>query len=639
MILLSFLSSLMLLPLQDTSKKEMSYNLNEIVLTSSRIPKPIKDVPVVTRVIPQEVIKRNSGQSLISLLENEVPGLEFTQTEGITNNITFQGMGANYILVLIDGERIAGETSRSNPDFNRINLENIEKIEIIKGAMSTLYGSGAIAGVINIITKKVTSPVSVTLGTSFNGDGESKYSINAGGKRGKIGAEGNFVLRDKKRYFLDDYSSGAAVPFEVEGYENMAADIKGSYTSHNFSASLKGSYYNHERHNAGENVTTHDFYEDAAIQFSSRYKLNTDNYFELSHNYDNYSKYDLTLETGEKAKNYYNTINNTRFNYFTQSIKNNSVTTGLEILNEKLLTYQFQSGETNSATSGAAYIQDDYKISNKLTLQGGLRLEIHSEFGANITPKIAVMYKAGAFIFRTGYAGGFRSPSLKELYTDWNHMGLFHLVGNKNLKPETSNNFSFAAEYNKRNLNIAASIYHNRVKDKIATIWNSAEDTIYYSNVEKAAITGADLSFKWDIAGNFILRGYYAFVKDLNLTEGVSESSVRPHSVALNLERNFKIKQGGYSVILNTKYASGLKYNTVNTYTGVFEEASYNPYSLWNLGFRGTPIKGVSFYTGVNNLFNYRPEKISFNSYFSKGTTLFLNLSINLESLLKRQGR
>ena len=124
MILLSFLSSLLLFGQSDTLAKDTipvskNYKLDEIVITSSRIPKPIKDVPVVTRVISREIIKRNSGQTLISLLENEVPGLEFTQTEGVTNNITFQGMGANYILILIDGERIAGETSRSNPDFNK----------------------------------------------------------------------------------------------------------------------------------------------------------------------------------------------------------------------------------------------------------------------------------------------------------------------------------------------------------------------------------------------------------------------------------------------------------------------------------------------------------------------------------------
>ncbi len=643
MILLSFLSSLLLFGQSDTLAKDTipvskNYKLDEIVITSSRIPKPIKDVPVVTRVISREIIKRNSGQTLISLLENEVPGLEFTQTEGVTNNITFQGMGANYILILIDGERIAGETSRSNPDFNRINLENIEKIEIIKGAMSTLYGSGAIAGVINIITKKSTEPLSATAGINFNGEGESKYSLNLGSVIGKFSADGNIVLRKKNKYFIDDYSSGSVKDFEVEGYDNLATDLKLSFNSAKFNASVKGSYYTHERYNEG-NATTHDVYEDAGVIFKSQYKPFKTSIFELSYNYDNYTKFDMPLDTKEKDKNYNNEINNVRLNYFYTGLKNNSITTGIEFYGEKLLTYQFSAGGSESAESGALYVQDDYKISEAVSVQGGLRIEGHSEFGTNITPKLSAMYKIGGFTFRAGYAGGFRSPSLKELYTNWSHMNLFTLIGNRNLKPETSNNYSFAAEYNRRNFNIAASVYHNRLKDKISTIWNEGQDTIYYSNVDKATVTGVDVNAKLEMGKNVILRGYYSYVKDLNEASGKNESSVRPHSAVASIEYGFDALKGNYAIILNSKFASGVTYYTLNSYTYQYAEVRNKPYSIFNIGLKGSPYKGVSFYTGVNNIFNYKPKEISFNSYFTKGTTIFFNLSINVESLLKRQDR
>ncbi len=643
MILLSFLSSLLLFGqsytlAKDTIPVSKNYKLDEIVITSSRIPKPIKDVPVVTRVISREIIKRNSGQTLISLLENEVPGLEFTQTEGVTNNITFQGMGANYILIRIDGERIAAETSRSNPDFNRINLENIEKIEIIKGAMSTLYGSGAIAGVINIITKKSTEPLSATAGINFNGEGESKYSLNLGSVIGKFSADGNIVLRKKNKYFIDDYSSGSVKDFEVEGYDNLATDLKLSFNSAKFNASVKGSYYTHERYNEG-NATTHDVYEDAGVIFKSQYKPFKTSIFELSYNYDNYTKFDMPLDTKEKDKNYNNEINNVRLNYFYTGLKNNSITTGIEFYGEKLLTYQFSAGGSESAESGALYVQDDYKISEAVSVQGGLRIEGHSEFGTNITPKLSAMYKIGGLTFRAGYAGGFRSPSLKELYTNWSHMNLFTLIGNRNLKPETSNNYSFAAEYNRRNFNIAASVYHNRLKDKISTIWNEGQDTIYYSNVDKATVTGVDVNAKLEMGKNVILRGYYSYVKDLNEASGKNESSVRPHSAVASIEYGFDALKGNYAIILNSKFASGVTYYTLNSYTYQYAEVRNKPYSIFNIGLKGSPYKGVSFYTGVNNIFNYKPKEISFNSYFTKGTTIFFNLSINVESLLKRQDR
>ncbi|MDD2358680.1 MAG: TonB-dependent receptor [Thiovulaceae bacterium] len=640
MVLLSLLSSLIISNQTDTIIAQKNYNLDEIVITSSRTPKSIKDVPVLTQVISSATIKKNSGQTLISLLENEVPGLEFTQTEGITNNITFQGMGANYILILLDGERMAGETSRSNPDFNRINIDNIEKIEIIKGAMSTLYGSGAIAGVINIITKKTDKPFSSNLGINVNGNGESKYSVNAGTLTGPFSVEVSLVKRHKNAFLLKDFSTGEESPFEVEGYDNISMNAKSSFSYKKFKLNVKGEIYNHERYNATASETgTHDFYNDANIIVGGSYKINGSNLIEISNNFDNFSKYDLTFSTGIKVKNYFNTINNTRINYFCNTLNKHSLTTGIELLTERLLTYQFKAGEVNSALSGALYVQDDYKTFKNLTFQGGIRVEGHSEFGIRLTPKLSAMYKAGDFIFRTGYSRGFRSPSLKELFTDWNHMGLFHLVGNRNLVPETSNNFSFSAEYIQKTINISAAIYHNSLRNKISTIWNSGQDTIYYSNVDKANVTGIDFNSKIHISSHLIFRGSYSYVKDLNKQDGLNESSVRPHSATANLEYIFNILKGDYSVILNSRYASGLSYYTLNEYTNTLSPVSYNAYSVWNIGLRGNIRRGISLYTGVDNLFNYSPKIISFNSYISKGATLFLNMSINVESLVKRQGR
>ena len=218
-------------------------------------------------------------------------------------------------------------------------------------------------------------------------------------------------------------------------------------------------------------------------------------------------------------------------------------------------------------------------------------------------------------------------------------MNLFTLIGNRNLKPETSNNYSFAAEYNRRNFNIAASVYHNRLKDKISTIWNEGQDTIYYSNVDKATVTGVDVNAKLEMGKNVILRGYYSYVKDLNEASGKNESSVRPHSAVASIEYGFDALKGNYAIILNSKFASGVTYYTLNSYTYQYAEVRNKPYSIFNIGLKGSPYKGVSFYTGVNNIFNYKPKEISFNSYFTKGTTIFFNLSINVESLLKRQDR
>lgn len=145
-------------PELDIVLDEAKNNLTEVVVTGTRSEKMLKDEPVVTRVITAEDIKKIDPQDFKSLLEYELPGLHF---DGAAHGsglpaISFQGMDSRYLLFLIDGERIAGEGALDNVDFSRLNVDNIERIEIVKNAMSTLYGSNALGGVINIITKKRT---------------------------------------------------------------------------------------------------------------------------------------------------------------------------------------------------------------------------------------------------------------------------------------------------------------------------------------------------------------------------------------------------------------------------------------------------------------------------------------------------
>lgn len=137
--------------------KEDILHLNEVTVTGTRTPKLLKDAPVITRVISSEQIKKINAVTVKDLLEIELPGLEFTRQMDGQTAINMQGMSGKYVLFLIDGERMAGETL-NNVDYNRLNTENIERIEIVRGASSALYGSNAIGGVVNIITKDASKP-------------------------------------------------------------------------------------------------------------------------------------------------------------------------------------------------------------------------------------------------------------------------------------------------------------------------------------------------------------------------------------------------------------------------------------------------------------------------------------------------
>ena len=139
--------------------------LNEVVVTGSFIEKPLKDVPVLTRVVSQKDIQALNPQNLETLLQYEIPGLQIGYNSmSQLPEITYMGMGGEYILFLVDGERVSGEGADHNVDFTRFNVDDIERIEIIKGSQSTIYGSNALGGVINIITKHaLTHPALIKL--------------------------------------------------------------------------------------------------------------------------------------------------------------------------------------------------------------------------------------------------------------------------------------------------------------------------------------------------------------------------------------------------------------------------------------------------------------------------------------------
>ena len=147
------------------NKKDM--NLSTVVVTATRTPKALADIPVVTRVITAADIEKVDATNIKDMLQQELPGLEFTYSMG-QQVLNMGGYDGNIILFLVDGERMAGE-SIDNIDFSRLDMSNIERIEIVKGAASTLYGSAAMGGVINIITKSPSDTWSAKAHSRYEG--------------------------------------------------------------------------------------------------------------------------------------------------------------------------------------------------------------------------------------------------------------------------------------------------------------------------------------------------------------------------------------------------------------------------------------------------------------------------------------
>ena len=159
---------------------ESAINLDDVVITATKTEKSLKEVPVITKLITVKDLEKKDAVDIKDILLTEIPGIEFSSMGGgIT--IKMQGLDGKYVLFLVDGERMAGETEGSI-DFNRLDANNIERIEVVKGASSALYGSSAMAGVVNIITKTNKDKFNVKLNSRYGSFNEYKLGGTIGFK-------------------------------------------------------------------------------------------------------------------------------------------------------------------------------------------------------------------------------------------------------------------------------------------------------------------------------------------------------------------------------------------------------------------------------------------------------------------------
>lgn len=650
-------------PELDIVLDEAKNNLTEVVVTGTRSEKMLKDEPVVTRVITAEDIKKIDPQDFKSLLEYELPGLHF---DGAAHGsglpaISFQGMDSRYLLFLIDGERIAGEGALDNVDFSRLNVDNIERIEIVKSAMSTLYGSNALGGVINIITKKANRPFVGTVSTRLTSRKDRKYTVSLGTRQEKFSSltTASFSRRDpftfeerkptKRLYELPDGRDSIGVnkklgKLNMRGYETFSIAQKLGYDfTDKLSAELNVGFYQNKLLYIKEGKISERF-RDFTFGGKVNYIFNENSRLDLSYHYDNYFKDDIDSADHHKTKiRYRDILNNVRLNYSLLLAERHSLTVGSEVNAEKLRTNWFKDTTANSITNYVLYVQDDYRITDRLTLVGGIRMDYHSLYKVHVSPKLSAMYKVGNVTLRGGYAAGFRSPSMKELYGEFSHGRMFKIYGSTDLKPETSHHISLSGEWTAGIFNISATGYYNWFNKRIAMQQRISENKkqkypdFVYANADSAKTYGADINMQIRLPFDLTLKGTYSYVYDDTKIKGRRSSYVRPHTAVMQAEYSRKFGNCRATLGLNGRWMSGVDYWATSYVSKkrVFTKLELNDYMIWKLNASCRFPRGVTLNIGIDNLFNTKDDNFSdLYAIFSRGTEFVANLSVNIAELI-----
>lgn len=605
--------------------------ISEVVVTATRTPKLLKDVPYVTKVFTADDIRKADATNIQDLLTTIMPGVEFTFAMNQQTTLNMAGFGGNAVLFLIDGERIAGETM-DNPDYNRLTLEDVERIEVVKGAASSLYGSNAVGGVVNIITRKPHDRFSANVFAHWGAYSSQKYGSVIGFTQPKISSLTTLQFTRVNDMDLKQQGDISKV------FGNHTWNIKEKLIwkpTKRLEMTAKTSYFFRERYASQD---SHDRYRDLTASLKGIYKLTKADNFELTYLFDEYDKSDLNLQTRKDIRDYNNTQNSVRAMYNHTFAGIGTLTAGADYMRDYLMSYQFAGDQSHIQNSTDGFIQFDWDPSPHWNLIGGLRYDYFSASSkSRLSAKIGVMYKLNGWRFRTSYAGGFRAPSLKELFMHFNMANIFTIYGNKNLKPENSDNFQISAEYTRRNYSFSANAFHNIFRNRISTAWNTALNGMNYLNTAKVSITGLDINAQMRFLCGIGLTASYVYTHE-NIPMGQPyTSSTRPHSAVLRADYDHNFRTWGFNVALTGRYLSKLsidQYTSATSYTQT-QRVTYPDYQIWKLTAMGRLNRGIRLTMTVDNIFNYKPSYYYINSPTTTGAILSCGLSVDIDKLIK----
>lgn len=603
--------------------KESNIDLDEVVVTGTKSEKALKNVPVLTLVISARKMLELGITNVTDALQTMVPGLNVSQY-GTRASITLQGMNSKYVLFLMDGERIAGEVN-GDIDYSMLNFENIDRIEVIKGASSSLYGSNAIGGVINIITKKINEPFEAKVYSRFSKYNELYSGGSLGLKKGILGSRTSFNYSHTDGY---DITPESIHDWTQNPYTSFSISQKFEITpSSRLSLVPYFTYYQFERGNVSARPA-HDLYTDLNAGLKGQIFFGKQS-IDFSYYRDRYNTYSvLELLNNKRDTASYDIVQTARVQGNFHLSEKNLLTAGFEYNFEKVFSTRIEAG-LKGAGEAVLYIQEDIRLGDQWDLIAGIRASRHSNYGFNAAPKISVMFKPGFLNFRSSVGIGFRSPALKELYMNFDHFGEWYIIGNALLKPESSKYVSGSVEFSKPWNNSSVTIYRNVLSNMITDRWlpDTVQLTRQYQNIASASVSGIDFISKQKIYNGLWLSAGYSYVQSHDNQTQLQLYGTTKHSGNIAAEYNFRKKDYSFTAQLYGKLM-GEKFYEITT-DGISRD---RPFSSWRLTL-SQQYKWIRISTGLDNMFNeIIPKNLDF---ISPGRRFFVGLNVDFGKIRK----
>lgn len=498
------------------------------VVTAARSPERLEDTPVATEVITRAEIAASGAQSVAELLGAQ-PGLEVQSTfSGATLQV--QGLGPEYALVLVDGERVNGRVNGA-VDLSRISLEDIEQVEIVKGPSSVLYGSDAVAGVVNLITRRARRPLGADLRMTYGSLRQADVDATGEMQREDWGLRVSGGLQRRDAYDLEPGDIGTTGS-SLAGFQVSArGDVRGE------SSELASTLSYSRRVQRGVDLgATGAIFDRASrddtlsVRLSPSWRLSDTMSLRTEAYYTGFKRrYLLDQRKGTALDSVEDTRDQLAQLGGQLDLKlgeRHVLIQGVELLGEHLAADRLDSGSGQRGRA-SLYVQDNWTVllQPRLILVPGARLDLDSQFGPAVTPRLALrMDPHSRVTLRASYGWGLRAPSFQELLLDFENPSVGYTVrGNPDLQPERSRSVNLSVELRPAAPTLLwLSGYQHSLRDMISI--SLRQDTegqhFIYTNLERASVRGGEVGLRQRIPGGFTVDASYTLTDGRDRTTG-----------------------------------------------------------------------------------------------------------------------
>ncbi len=607
---------------EEATAAEETYNFDEYVVTANRMPVKMSEVAANVTVITQEEIEKGGFTSVPDILSKSNVDLQETGTSTVPVL-----NGDDRVLILVDGRRmnwdhlVVGGNSHAGVNLDLLPVKNIERIEIVRGPASSLYGSDAVGGIINIITRKAKTP-STSISSEFGSWGLRRYSLTTEGRENGIGY---LITAEKKKRDNFEYKNATTGKTETKqdsklDQEYLTLKLDKELSNGN-SLTLEVEHGNDESDFGGNDSFPYPgayrkvVDNNVALTYQWGQDKGADNFFRVYRNTSN-QEYFKALDNSF-AKLYANGFN---WQESWQLSKGHTLTGGADWREEHI---DDRKSIDNGYTNKALFLENRWQLANKWSVTAGTRYDDHSIVGDNFSSRITVNKEVNPTTNVYASWGQYvKNPTIAELFSNTQYW-----IGNPNLKPEEGTTTTLGINTKLGDgTKLQASIYSSRLKNALE--WKGfwpLPDPGYYYNVSQEKRQGLDLNLSRQISPQWNVGVGYTYNKTKIKDVGYSDYVADPYNSQPNGYRlNVQYDQDKWDASLTLRSATGRNKEefTSKSYVTLDLMANYKitsdthvylkGYNLTNkayelspangLGVAGSyPMPGRNFYLGVEH--------------------------------------